>query len=298
MESFRSILLNVGAKDNSYSTYRRERLEDEQQAIGMETKLDGAEQEDPVGYGDSVGLVLRRSLNQKRCLLYLVLGALFLLVIAFIIGYASSRRSCKACEEVGLDSTSAMVSSECDYQRDTDTVTDPDPVLHWGDLIAMLKKYINQRNIIEHIRMMSEESHPSGSSRLHELTTTIHKKFKSYNLHHVWADSHYVSLPIPDRSGHSQGTGQTLRDSLTAAWDPHRPDSRGSPLAEIRIVPRERARAEELSGEEIDLIGNSFLIEKASIQPPRALVPGREGDGRRTEENPGSTYPGRVFCNR
>ncbi|GCC41505.1 hypothetical protein chiPu_0025042 [Chiloscyllium punctatum] len=81
MESFRSMLLNVGAKDNSFSTYRRERLEDEQQAIGMETKVDGAEQEDPAEYGNSVGLVLRRSLNQKRCLLYLVLGALFLLVI-------------------------------------------------------------------------------------------------------------------------------------------------------------------------------------------------------------------------
>ncbi|GCC18159.1 hypothetical protein chiPu_0022522, partial [Chiloscyllium punctatum] len=72
---------------------------------------------------------------------------------AFIIGYASSRRSCKACEEVGLDSTSTMVSSECDYQRDINTVTDPDPVLHWGDLLAMLTKYINQRNIIDHIRL-------------------------------------------------------------------------------------------------------------------------------------------------
>ncbi|GCC45719.1 hypothetical protein chiPu_0029786, partial [Chiloscyllium punctatum] len=43
----------------------------------------------------------------------------------------------------------------------------------------------------------------------------------------------------------------------------------GSPLTEIRIVPRERERAhgEELSGEEIDLSGNPFPIEKASVQP-------------------------------
>ncbi|XP_048475934.1 transferrin receptor protein 2-like [Rhincodon typus] len=198
MEAFRSMLLNVGAKNVSFSTYRRQKQEDEQQGLGMESKSEENEQEDPTGGSDTVGLVVRRSLIQKRSLLYLVLGTLFLLIIAFILGYISSRRSCKACEEIGLPSEDTVVSNTCDYQRDVDI--DPDPVLYWGDLTAMLKKYINQEDITKHIRMMSEEPHPSGSAKLHELTTAIHKEFNSYGLHHVWADSHYVSLPFPDSS--------------------------------------------------------------------------------------------------
>ncbi|XP_059499852.1 transferrin receptor protein 2-like, partial [Stegostoma tigrinum] len=198
MEAFRSMLQNVGATDISFSTYRRQKLEDEQQGLRMEGKSEENEQQDPTGPNDMVGLVVKRSLIQRRFLLYLVLGVIFLLISAFILGYISSRRSCKACEEIGLPGEDSVVSNDCDYQRDVDI--DPDPVLYWGDLTAMLKKYINQDDITEHIRMMSEEPHPSGSAKLHELTKTIHQKFNSYGLHHVWDDSHYVSLPFPDSS--------------------------------------------------------------------------------------------------
>lgn len=92
----------------------------------------------------------------------------------------------------------AVVNDYDDFSQDTDYSSQS--FLHWTDLKTMLEKYICKEQIIDNIRKMSEDSHPVGSRVLSRLNEVILNRFNSFNLNHVWTDSHYVTLPFPDSS--------------------------------------------------------------------------------------------------
>ncbi|XP_038642905.1 transferrin receptor protein 2 isoform X2 [Scyliorhinus canicula] len=195
METVRAALAAVSERHTSYSIYRRQN-EQEDQSDGMKD-----ESGESAVTSEEVGLIVQRSQDRKKALMYLVLVSLFLLIIAFILGYVSSRGNCTSCAEVEETNREPLRGDGCDYWPNPDTSSEK--VLYWGDLKAMLKNYLDGQEIAKITRIMSNRSHPAGSPHLHELTRMIHGKLKSFHLNHVWADSHYVTLPFPNRSSPS-----------------------------------------------------------------------------------------------
>ncbi|XP_041034743.1 transferrin receptor protein 2 [Carcharodon carcharias] len=202
MEMFRSVLSTMspqGGRETPYTTFRRGNAVSEDPS--GEVKMEEVEVAEPQVTSEMVGLIVQKTADRRKALIYLVLVLLFFLIIAFILGYVSSQTSCKACIEADAASTAAMSGDECSYWQNTDTGSES--VLHWGDLKAMLKEYINGQEIAKNTRLMSKAPHPVGSAELNELTSMVRKTFQSYNLGHVWADSHYVTLPFQNRSSPS-----------------------------------------------------------------------------------------------
>uniref|UniRef100_UPI00398E6004 transferrin receptor protein 2 n=1 Tax=Pristiophorus japonicus TaxID=55135 RepID=UPI00398E6004 len=196
MESFRSVLSTVGEKYDSYTFYKRQPLDDGE-TDSMEVKLAEEEMDGPSVRSEMVALVMRKPKNKKKAVVYLVLISLLLLVVAFLLGYVSTRKACKSCMELNPECVAISNEEDYDWQK---TSPDAEDVLYWNDLKTMLSKYLNEKAITDNTRRMSERSHPSGSDELRELTTHVYDKFLSYRLSHVWSDSHYVTLPSPDRS--------------------------------------------------------------------------------------------------
>lgn len=170
METLRSALSTVqGHKVNSKSIYRRQHnLEGD--ASSEAAKMGEEVLGEPAMTSEMVGLILQKSPGRKKALIYLVLVSLFLLIIAFILGYVSSRSGCKPC--AGDKLVDLEVQDPCEYGQSMDTGSEA--ALYWGDLKTMLKKQINGQTIADTTRIMSEQPHPAGSQRLHDLTKMIY----------------------------------------------------------------------------------------------------------------------------
>ncbi|XP_067828167.1 LOW QUALITY PROTEIN: transferrin receptor protein 2-like [Heptranchias perlo] len=195
METFRSKEPSAGGKRGSYTVYKRQGM-DEGELSDMAMKVEEGEMEDPSVTSDMVYLITRRLSNRKKALTYLVLVSLLLLVVAFLLGYVSFRNTCRSCVEINSECTATLNEDEYDWQS---RYPSSEGILYWNDLKTMLHKYLNKEEITKNIRIMSEKPHPTGSQQLQDLVTHIHKKFHTYRLNHVWTDSHYVTLPTPDR---------------------------------------------------------------------------------------------------
>ncbi|XP_015275804.1 PREDICTED: transferrin receptor protein 2 [Gekko japonicus] len=123
---------------------------------------------------------------------YVVLVGLLIFIVAFLLGYISSRGSCSVCGDL-----LTVVSDERPYGMGEDPGGAP---LYWADLREMFQKHLNKEKIEATIRTISEAPHPPGSSRLDVLSTHVLNSFTSYGLDHSWTDSHYVGLQKPSRS--------------------------------------------------------------------------------------------------
>ncbi|XP_067879713.1 transferrin receptor protein 2 [Heterodontus francisci] len=197
MELLRSVLSTVRDKPISYSTYKRQILA-EGDPSQVEVKAEEEQEvEEPSVTSELVGLVVQKPTDQKKALKYLVLISILLLITAFILGYVISHSACQSCAEVNVGNIAIASEDEDEWQNTESSV---ETVLYWGDLKAMLNKYLDIQEITQNARIISKQPHPAGSEQLQELTTLIHSKMRNYGLHHVWTDSHYVTLPFPDKT--------------------------------------------------------------------------------------------------
>ncbi|XP_077172009.1 transferrin receptor protein 2 isoform X2 [Paroedura picta] len=122
---------------------------------------------------------------------YMVLVALLVFIVAFLLGYVSSRGPCGACGDL-----LTVVSEERPHGGEEDAGGAP---LYWADLREMFQRHLNEEKIGATIRTISEAPHPPGSSRLDVLSSHVLNALTSYGLDHSWTDSHYVGLQKPSR---------------------------------------------------------------------------------------------------
>ncbi|XP_072904908.1 transferrin receptor protein 2 [Hemitrygon akajei] len=194
MEKIRSLLSVTKGPRTFYNP--QSDAEDEVENV-VEMKLTEDEPTEPLFMTDMTKLITWKHENKRKSLVFWVLALLLLLVVAFLLGYITfrnTRSTCPADTMAGM----AVVNDYDDFSQDTDYSSQS--FLHWTDLKTMLEKYIDKEQITNNIRMMSEEPHPVGSRVLSQLNEVILNKFHSFNLNHVWTDSHYVTLPFPDSS--------------------------------------------------------------------------------------------------
>ncbi|XP_048372912.1 transferrin receptor protein 2 isoform X2 [Sphaerodactylus townsendi] len=123
---------------------------------------------------------------------YMVLVGLLVFIVAFLLGYISSRGGCGGCGDL-----LTVVSDERPSGMEEDPGGAP---LYWADLRELFQKHLNREKIEVTIRRISEAPHPPGSPRLDVLSSLILSSFASYGLDHSWTDSHYVGLQKPSRS--------------------------------------------------------------------------------------------------
>ncbi|XP_055521392.1 transferrin receptor protein 2-like, partial [Leucoraja erinacea] len=148
---------------------------------------------------DMVALISNRPKSRKKVLVYLSLASLLLLLIAFLLGYVTFRNTCRSCPSDTEECMAASAVNEVDYGwQNTDYSSET--TLHWDDLRTMLNKYLDKEQLTDNIRAMSQRPHPAGSRELQRLDKLVLSKLHSYQLNHVWTDSHYVTLPYPDSS--------------------------------------------------------------------------------------------------
>ncbi|XP_062904897.1 transferrin receptor protein 2 [Mobula hypostoma] len=194
MENIRSLL---SVMNGPRAFYNPQQDAEGEVNSSVEMKLTEDEAPEPLFMTDMVKLISWKHENRRKALIFWVLALLLLLVVAFLLGYVTfrnTRRTCPADTMVGM----AVVNDYDDFSQDTDYSSQL--FLHWTDLKTMLEKYIDKDQIVKNIRMMSEDPHPVGSRELSRLNEVILNKLHSFNLHHVWTDSHYVTLPFPDSS--------------------------------------------------------------------------------------------------
>ncbi|XP_069775904.1 transferrin receptor protein 2 isoform X2 [Narcine bancroftii] len=188
-------MLSISKEPHSY--YRAQIDTEAGGKNNLEMELPEGEALEPSTISDLTDLITRKPRNRTKALMLVVLGSLLLLVIVFLLGYVASHSSCSTCPEDSTECMAVVNEMEDSWQ---DTYYSSQTVLHLNDLRTMLNKNINKSHITNTIRVMSQESHPSGSAELHKLDDYVLNKFHSYKLNHVWTDSHYVTLPIPDSS--------------------------------------------------------------------------------------------------
>ncbi|XP_078283850.1 uncharacterized protein LOC144609293 [Rhinoraja longicauda] len=195
MEKIRSMLPAKGA---SGTVYRPQQNAEGEERNELVLKL-GADEggPEPSGTSDLSALISRASKSRTKVLIFLALAFLLFLLIAFLLGYVTFRNTCQSCP-ADTGSCMAVVNDEDDGWQSQDYSYDT--VLHWVDLKAMLAKYLDKEQLTQNIKIMSGTAHPAGSSELNRLDEHVLNTFDSYQLSHVWADSHYVNLPNPDSS--------------------------------------------------------------------------------------------------
>ncbi|XP_054851209.1 transferrin receptor protein 2 [Eublepharis macularius] len=200
MALWRSLLQSVNSKKparRSYTIYRNVPEGDgECRLEGLQAKVVDV-QEEPEG---NVAARVREKLERPVCCpwqdrwkagAYMVLVGLLIFIVAFLLGYISSRGSCGVCGDF-----LTVVSEERPYGMEDDPGGAP---LYWADLREMFQKHLNEETIEASIRRISEAPHPPGSARLDVLSSHVLNSFASYGLDHSWTDSHYVGLQNPSR---------------------------------------------------------------------------------------------------
>ncbi|KAJ6654965.1 hypothetical protein lerEdw1_006436 [Lerista edwardsae] len=177
----------------SYTIYRNGPEGDgDPELEGLRVDMVQAEGAEPVrGTGAAWGKAPCPQRDQCKTVAYLLLGGLLVFVVAFLLGYVSSRVSCSVCGDF-----LTVVSEEGPYEGERDPGAAP---LYWADLREMFQRQLNEEQIEGTIRKMSEAPHPPGSPQLDALSSHVLNAFASYGLDHSWTDSHYVRLQSPDR---------------------------------------------------------------------------------------------------
>ncbi|XP_053122566.1 transferrin receptor protein 2 isoform X2 [Hemicordylus capensis] len=157
----------------------------------LQVKMEGAE-EPPASVAASSREKARGCWRQGwwKTVAYLVLVGLLIFIVAFLLGYVSSRVSCRTCGDF-----LTVVSDESPYEEEDDPGGAP---LYWTDLREMFQRFLNEEKLEGTIRKMSEGPHPPGSARLDALSRHVLNAFASYGLDHYWTDSHYVGLQRPN----------------------------------------------------------------------------------------------------
>ncbi|CAO2630107.1 Transferrin receptor protein 2, partial [Lemmus lemmus] len=121
---------------------------------------------------------------------YLILTALLIFTGAFLLGYVAFRGSCQACGDSVLV-VSEDVNSEFGLDSGLGT-------LYWSDLRTMFLRFLGEGHLEDTIRLTSLKERMAGSARMATLVQEILDKFSRHKLNHVWTDTHYVGLQLPD----------------------------------------------------------------------------------------------------
>lgn len=121
---------------------------------------------------------------------YLILTALLIFTGAFLLGYVAFRGSCQACGD-SVVVVSEDVNSEFGLDSRLGT-------LYWSDLRTMFLRFLAEGHLEDTIRLTSLRERMAGSARMATLVQDILDQFSSHKLNHVWTDTHYVGLQLPD----------------------------------------------------------------------------------------------------
>nr|XP_048289911.1 transferrin receptor protein 2 isoform X1 [Myodes glareolus]XP_048289912.1 transferrin receptor protein 2 isoform X1 [Myodes glareolus]XP_048289913.1 transferrin receptor protein 2 isoform X1 [Myodes glareolus]XP_048289914.1 transferrin receptor protein 2 isoform X1 [Myodes glareolus]XP_048289915.1 transferrin receptor protein 2 isoform X1 [Myodes glareolus]XP_048289917.1 transferrin receptor protein 2 isoform X1 [Myodes glareolus] len=121
---------------------------------------------------------------------YLILTALLIFTGAFLLGYVAFRGSCQTCGDSVLV-VSEDVNSEFGLDSGLGT-------LYWSDLRNMFLRFLGEGHLEDTIRLTSLRERMAGSARMATLVQDILDIFSSHKLNHVWTDTHYVGLQLPD----------------------------------------------------------------------------------------------------
>ncbi|KAM7331786.1 hypothetical protein ACRRTK_008494 [Alexandromys fortis] len=109
---------------------------------------------------------------------------------AFLLGYVAFRGSCQACGD-SVVVVSEDVNSEFGLDSGLGT-------LYWSDLRTMFLRFLGEGHLEDTIRLTSLRERMAGSARMATLVQDILDQFLSHKLNHVWTDTHYVGLQLPD----------------------------------------------------------------------------------------------------
>ncbi|KAM4675184.1 transferrin receptor protein 2 [Discoglossus pictus] len=181
MDTVRELFRGAVPSSNSYSIYRG--VEDQD---GAELYIEEPDKEEPSPKQNDKAFYQRISPQCKRIIIGITLTA----VVAFILGFVVTRKSCTICEEAGAGPVQG------DYEPSRD---DEPNRLDWNDLSLMFSKYLKDgQQLQNNIRRVATKPHPAGSDEDKDLAMYVLQNFKSFSLHNTWVDSHFAELQYPD----------------------------------------------------------------------------------------------------
>ncbi|MBN3277819.1 TFR1 protein, partial [Polyodon spathula] len=162
----------------------------------VEMKLSNSEMDDEVGnsMGDHRDPRIMKPKHSPKNICFVIVCTLLIFLIGFLIGYLSYRGRMPTKEQScsNADSVPCGTAEELS-EDDSDTTVEATPFLEWKQLKELLREKFLLSSFESRIKDFSV-NREAGSEGDQTLALTVYNEFKSFGLHSVWNDEHYVKL--------------------------------------------------------------------------------------------------------
>ncbi|RVE58564.1 hypothetical protein OJAV_G00195670 [Oryzias javanicus] len=154
---------------------------------------------------DSPSFRLAPPRQNRRSLIFMVLGAVLIFLFGFIVGYAASSKHqagppiCNPTTQTERTTTTTTTAPPASTKVQPPEV----PQLSWKDLTKALADQLSEKSLEEALGTLDLKSRSAGSAEDSSLGNRIFEQFTKLQMN-PWTDVHYVQLQKPNSSRSNQ----------------------------------------------------------------------------------------------